>query len=149
MKKILKGSIIILIIFIELLFIIYNKQAIDDNIPIRCLLVKSNSMYPVINKKDIVIVKQRKEYYLNDIITYIDKNSNLITHRIIRIENEGYITKGDNNNSEDEEIIKKENIKGKIILILTSEVLIKVSCLFIVLIILYVVWKGYKNEEIN
>ena len=38
----------------------------------------------------------------------------LVTHRIIRVNEEGIVTKGDNNNIEDKEI-KKEQILGKVI----------------------------------
>lgn len=139
--------IIITLLIFGLLFL--NKQFIVENIPIRYLIVKSESMYPILKKNDIIIIKTQKNYNLNDVITYEDEDCNLITHRIVKIENEGFIMKGDNNTSNDEKIVKKENIKGKMILVLSKAMLLKIYSLFLVLMIFLCLWKGYKYEKNN
>ena len=75
----------------------------------------SNSMSPVIEKGNKIIIKKQNEYEIGDIITYINNDGNLITHRIIKKYEDGFITKGDNNNTEDKEKVRKNQVLGKII----------------------------------
>ncbi len=84
--------------------------------------VISESMSPRLNINDIVIVKKGYEiesYKKGNIITFIRDNE-VITHRIDRVISAdmrpAFITKGDNNKVEDEEIVKYENIIGKVVL---------------------------------
>lgn len=79
------------------------------------LQVTSGSMEPNIKVGEIIIILKTKDYNEGDIVTICTKNNNLITHRIIKKEDKNYITKGDFNNIQDEDIITKENIKGKVI----------------------------------
>ncbi len=77
-------------------------------------------MKPEINPNDIVIVKKESQDSINvgDTITFFIPNNTetTITHRIIEIiEKDGrkyYKTKGDNNNTEDSDLILYENIQG-------------------------------------
>lgn len=80
--------------------------------------VITGSMAETINIKDIVIVKITDDVAENDIITY-KSGENFITHRIIKIDNEKIITKGDANNSEDEPITK-DVIVGKVVFIFSN-----------------------------
>lgn len=78
----------------------------------RIYRVASGSMEPYLKVNDIIIIKKSNYYKVNDIITYkVDKE--YITHRIIEIDNEKIITKGDFNNTEDDPI-NKSDIKGKL-----------------------------------
>lgn len=77
-------------------------------------MVVTGSMEPTIVPKEMIIIQEKDEYNEGDIITYKDNFSNLITHRIVAIDGEKYITKGDGNEEADD-IIKKEDIKGKVI----------------------------------
>ena len=52
----------------------------------------------------------------NDIITYTD-DKDFITHRVIKIDGQDLITRGDANNSEDKPI-KSDQILGKVIYII-------------------------------
>ena len=61
----------------------------------------------------MIIIKNQEEYNIGDIVTYKSTNS-LVTHRIIRIEEDRIYTKGDSNNTEDEPIII-EQIQGKVV----------------------------------
>ena len=69
-------------------------------------------MEPTIKKDDIIFAKITKDVNENDIIVF-EKENVIITHRIIKIEENKIITKGDNNNSDDEAIEKSEII-GKV-----------------------------------
>ena len=78
----------------------------------RIYKVASGSMEPYLKVNDIIIIKKSNNYKVNDIITYkVDKE--YITHRIVEIDNEKIITKGDFNNTEDKPI-KKSDVIGKL-----------------------------------
>lgn len=84
--------------------------------------VISESMSPRINKNDIIIVKRgykNDEFRVGNIITFKNSDGEIITHRIEEIVlsdlQNAYITKGDNNETVDEEIVRYEDIIGKVI----------------------------------
>lgn len=92
----------------------------DTNIKpfgIQILKVQSNSMNPEFRKEDIIVIKKEKEYEVGDIITFKTKDGNLITHRIIEKNENEFITKGDSNNTKDEEKITSSCIQGKVIFV--------------------------------
>jgi len=78
--------------------------------------VTTGSMSGTIEIDDLVVVKITKDIKQDDIITFEEKN-NLITHRVIKIDGNKLVTKGDANNAEDEPI-EKSVIVGKVIKIL-------------------------------
>ena len=75
--------------------------------------VATGSMEPTMSIGDVVVVKVNDEVKENDIIVYKEENS-FITHRIIKIDGQNLITRGDANNSEDKPI-KSSQILGKVI----------------------------------
>lgn len=75
-------------------------------------------MAPAITTNDLIIVKLTDKIQKNDIITYEDNNT-FITHRVISVNDSGYITKGDANNSEDQAILNKQ-VLGKVVKILPN-----------------------------
>ena len=77
----------------------------------------SGSMEDTLSVGDIVVIKEAKTYSKNDIVSFREGNS-VITHRIIDIADDGFITKGDANNAVDSEVVKQENVIGKEILII-------------------------------
>lgn len=76
-------------------------------------VVLSGSMETEYSVDDLVIVKRSDEYQIGDVVVYQSEHS-LILHRIIAMEGDEVITKGDANNIEDEPI-RKEYIKGRAI----------------------------------
>ncbi len=111
------------ILFISVLFSIFviiylnffSKNININPFGIQILRISSNSMIPEFEKDDIIIIKKEKEYNIGDIITFVDESGNFITHRIIeKCENE-FCTKGDNNNTKDEEKVTYSQISGKVI----------------------------------
>ena len=122
MKRIKKIVFVILSILLGLVlaFNIYNFISIKvmhkDLASINgyaMLEVVSGSMEPTIYKGDIIIINTKdKDYKENDIITFRGKEGEFVTHRIIEIDDKTMITKGDNNNSEDDPI-KTSSIVGK------------------------------------
>ncbi len=75
--------------------------------------VETGSMRDGIMVGDYILVQRVDDYREGDIVTY-RKTDGFVTHRIIRIENEEIVTKGDANNTEDEPI-KKDDIVGKVV----------------------------------
>ena len=116
---------------------------------------ETGSMSPTMKKGDIIIIKIGDERKEKDIITYKKENV-LITHRIVRIDGDTIIAKGDNNNIEDEPI-KKDEVIGKGIFIINNvEVWKKVFtdinviipiCITVILFILLVSYKEKTGEE--
>ena len=123
MKKIL--SIICIIILLPVLFvnavILINSWVHPNEIPSffgwKPFIVLSGSMESEIYSGDIVVVKEvdKKKLKVNDVIAF--KNDDIVvTHRIVEIVNENgttkYITKGDNNNTQDKDYVLPENVEG-------------------------------------
>ena len=104
--------------------------------------VISESMEPTIKVGDEIFIKLTNEVEKNDIITF-KADGGIITHRLVRIDGNDYITKGDNNDSEDKPITKNDIIGkvvfkipflGKIKYVITNYYFI---CLLIVAYVIY------------
>ncbi len=135
---------IIIIILASSFIIISNKK----KIPIKYFVIKSGSMQTTLNVGDIIIIIKQDDYDVGDIITYNFHYKYYITHRIIEKKEKDFITKGDNNTCEDEEYVKLENIEGKVISIIDSKAK-NIALIFINIVIIYILWKGNKNEKNN
>lgn len=162
----IKNSFNILIYIILISIMSYNISLIFQSIicqnrtpsffGIKTYVIISGSMEPNINIGDIVIVKEEKELQVGDVISY-RKGQSVITHRIVNItEQKEYKTKGDNNNTEDSEIILDKDIEGKVIKVVPKlgklALLLKNKIIIIViLIILYMcISMNYrKNKKKN
>lgn len=147
-KDIIKIIVIMLMIIISVLIIVNNDEIID-RFQIRYLVIKSGSMQPTLNINDVIVIKKEKQYNVGDIITYKDENNFFITHRISRIENNDFITKGDNNNCEDPNSVSIDNVKGKVILIISGEILKIIVISISSIIIIWMLKKGKRNEKNN
>lgn len=82
------------------------------------MAVGSGSMEPVIKVADAVVVEKTFDLKMGDILVH-KHGGKIVLHRIIKIEkvfdDYCYYTKGDANNSEDNYLICKEQILGKVI----------------------------------
>ena len=114
---ILLGAIVILIIWASIQLNIQNKPYINL-FGYSIFTTATGSMYPTIQQEDIVIVKIGETVNEDDIVTY-KKDDEIITHRIIEIEDETIIAQGDNNNTPDDPI-QKSAIIGKVIHIIND-----------------------------
>ena len=80
--------------------------------------VSTNSMVPVINGGDFIVVKERKEYRVGMDITYqLDKNSTPITHRIVEIDGNTIITEGVNNDGDRDDPFDVSCIVGEVVFV--------------------------------
>ncbi len=103
-------SIVVVINFFQLKIL---KKDYTNFLGYTVFEVISDSMAPTIKKEDIIIVKINSDIKENDIITYKLKGA-FITHRVVEIRKDLYITKGDSNNIGDSPIPKKD-VVGKVI----------------------------------
>lgn len=119
-------NVVILLIIVPILIYnitliikyIQNPNKTPDFFGFKTYEIVSRSMEHTINKNDIIVVKKvdKNEINENDIISF-DNGNEIITHRIVDIENINgqtlYTTKGDNNRFVDDEKISFEQIEGK------------------------------------
>lgn len=119
-------TIIICVIFIPILVInisiMYQANTNKDKIPsifgYKPFIVLSDSMDNVIRKGDLIFVKNIDPSKLNkkDVIAFRDDEGTVTTHRIIDIVNndniEYFVTKGDNNNSQDQSLVEYSDVEG-------------------------------------
>ena len=135
---------LILIFFILLNIFSMNNKSLFG---FRIYRVISGSMQPALQIGDVIIVKKSNNYYERDIITY-SNGLTTITHRIIAINNDEVITKGDANEVDDKPI-NKEQIVGKFFfrisnfslfsIILSKNVIYLIMIFLLVLIFLLVI----------
>lgn len=122
--KVVKSILVKLIYAILIILASYNiynyvcinvlKQDLPTINGYGTLEVISGSMEPTIKVGDLIIVNTKyDELKENDIITFYDEKGSFVTHRIIEIKDGEYITKGDNNNSEDQGTINNDDIVAK------------------------------------
>jgi len=112
--------IIISILSILLLvnaYVIVSRIAFNNELPklfgYSEVIVISGSMLPTLQIGDILIIRDQESYQVNDIVTFRGETK-LITHRVVAIENNEYVTKGDFNNTNDDPI-PASAVKGKVV----------------------------------
>lgn len=85
------------------------------------LIVLTDSMYPEIESGDLIICRtaDAEDIKANDVIAFFDPAGNgtsIVTHRVVEVVEENgevyFQTKGDNNNTEDKELVPAENLVG-------------------------------------
>ena len=84
----------------------------------RAYIITTDSMKPSVNVGDIILIQktENEDLFPNDVVTYrLSTDLERVTHRIIDKTEDIYITKGDNNKLEDKDIVRYENIEGKVV----------------------------------
>lgn len=98
-----------------------KEQKIPEMFGYKYSTVPTGSMLPVIQIGDLIIIKN-VDYDLierEDIIVFRDENLGInIVHRVIRIEEDGLVTQGDNNDVEDDGHVTAELFEGKVVKII-------------------------------
>ena len=78
-------------------------------------IIISGSMAPTINVNDLVIYKEKDEYQVSDVVIFANfGGESLTTHRIVGEAEDGFITRGDANNTDDMYHIKNDEIYGAV-----------------------------------
>ena len=99
--------------------------------------VVSDSMAPKLKKGDIIIIQKGikpEKIKEGNIITFKNKYGEIITHRVVKINKSNdylsFITKGDNNEKDDEEVVGPEMLMGRMVYTLPSFLLLLKNRLF-------------------
>ena len=122
--------IVLLIVMLFSLFLILVELGNSNKVPsflnIDIYTISSDSMSPRIKANDIIVVKKgnkNEDYKVGNIITFY-RNGEIISHRISNVllaeKERAYKTKGDNNVTEDEEIVRYKDIIGRVIYIMPN-----------------------------
>ena len=141
-------NVLMVIVVIAILFCIYSVISLkilkNDYINFfgySIFEVATGSMVNEINIHDAVIVKINDEYNVGDIVTYKSGND-FITHRVISMENDYIVTKGDANNVSDNPI-DKALVLGKVVKVIPElgiwkKVLLTPKVIILILITLFI-----------
>lgn len=140
-----------------------NSYEVPGFLNIDIYTVVSDSMSPKLKTNDIIIVKKgynNNEFKVGNIITFKRKDGEIITHRISKIISSNlqnaYKTKGDNNDTEDEDTVLYNDIIGKVIYVMPRlGNLIKVlknkvffaSCIILLVLITYYDMRIKKRKQ--
>lgn len=130
-SKIISSAIFVILIMLIILivgYIIRIRYLASNNrlgeVKINFYTILTQSMYPTIEAGDIIITYKNDDnrYNPGDIITFSSTGYSddiTITHRVTEIYDVNgevsYRTKGDNNNSEDMNIVSSEKVIGRVI----------------------------------
>ena len=103
------GCIVLALFSIFLLLNIFNIPVFNYYFG----LVQTQSMEPALNKNDLIIYSQQQEYKTGDIVCFI-QNSRLTAHRIVAVNGENIVTKGDNSTQNDVAVTSNQ-ILGEVV----------------------------------
>lgn len=111
--------IVFILIFVTLSLLIFlTASKRTDCFGYRMFVVVTGSMEPTIHVKQAIIVKHNDNPQIGDVLAFGESDDFITVHRIIAIEKNGdellYKTKGDHNNTEDKDLVKKENVRGTV-----------------------------------
>ena len=88
---------------------------------LRAYIVRTASMAPQIKADSVILVYEKADLYSivsGDIITFRTSGGAFVTHRVVREDSSGFVTKGDGNDVEDPELVTEENFIGKCVFVL-------------------------------
>ena len=127
-KKIIWGFFLLIFVFIIAiaLWLAVDKFILKSPVPsvfgFASLTVETGSMQGTIDAGDMVIIKDKDEYRVGDIITYLHEGDTIpTTHRIINYNPDGsFVTRGDANNARDPEAVTKDIIIGKVVKVIPN-----------------------------
>lgn len=95
-----------------------NEDVVPSIFGYKPFIVLSGSMETEIFRGDLIIVKitNPEELKIDDVIAFRDAEGTVTTHRIIDIiekdENKYFVTKGDNNSSQDQNLVGINDVEG-------------------------------------
>lgn len=109
---VLFGIVLIVSVYTILQTKVFKKEY-NDFFGYSMFEVQTGSMKKEINPGDWIIVKLTNDIKLNDVVTY-KFNGEFITHRVIEVTSDSYVTRGDANTQKDNPI-KKNQVIGKVV----------------------------------
>ena len=123
MRKVLKALILIIVgvILLANLYCLAAGRIFKVKAPTvfgcSSAVVLTGSMSGTIEPDDFIIIHKQSDYTVGDIVMY-QTGGTPVTHRIISENEKGYRTKGDANNTDDGTDIPKEDVVGKVVLVI-------------------------------
>ena len=105
--------IVICVSLFTLIFRVIFKVQVIKIFGYSGLIILTGSMEPTYHPGDIIFIKEQKDYFVDNVITFQQRGM-IVTHRIIGKDGETFVTKGDANNSADTPI-NLSDIYGKVI----------------------------------
>ena len=96
----------------------YTSEEVPDVGGYLPLIVLTDSMYPAIESGDLIIchTAEPEEIRVGDVIAFFDpagNGSSIVTHRVLEVTEEGWRTKGDNNNTEDRLTVRPDDLVAR------------------------------------
>jgi signal peptidase len=122
--KYIKGFFLFLLFIIIMILIYFGAMKIIKKVAYPTLfgygnaIVISGSMEPNISVNDLVITKKQASYNKGEVILFHSTTA-LVTHRIVEVKKNRYLTKGDANNTVDE-WLDKSRIEGKVVFVIPA-----------------------------
>jgi len=150
--KIIKKVFFALFLLMSLsyLYIVVSPKIFKNFYPfgIKTAIVLTGSMEPTLNIDDFVILRELKgRVNVNDIVSYKRPGEkNEVLHRVVRVDKNIVITKGDANNKEDDPIdvmqitgvyVRKVKYLGKIITFFTKPLGVSFTVTLFLIILLF------------
>lgn len=95
-----------------------NEDVVPSVFGYKPFIVLSGSMETEIFRGDLIIVKniEPETLKIDDVIAFRDAENTVTTHRIIDIvekdDNKYFVTKGDNNSSQDQNLVELKDVEG-------------------------------------
>ena len=111
MKKVIYIALCSIIVFLIMVSIFSQND--KSFLGFRIYRVGSGSMEPYLRVNGLILIKKSKSYEVNDVTTY-KEDGIYVTHRIVSINGDEVILKGDANNTNDTPI-NKDAIVGKLV----------------------------------
>ena len=123
MRKIISKLFLVftIIVLVYCIYIVAQSKKTGKEVFIlgyKPYIIQTGSMEPTLKVNSLIIVKngEFEKVQPYDIISFnLSKFSKNVCHRVIAIENNEMITKGDNNNNPDDGIVTKENYVGRVV----------------------------------
>lgn len=151
-----------IVVFLLIVILLNNFMSKSDRIfkvvGFRTYTILSGSMEPKIKTGDLVFVKSIsfEDVKKGDIITF-KYEGNVVTHRVIDKKEDGFITKGDNNNVQDKDVVGEEDLIGKVLfhipflgyitVFLSKPIVISSFMILIAISILFDSFRGSKKKR--
>ena len=124
MKKSITKTIKIIIFIVIALISLYNvnyliqktvfKKSVPTFFGLSHVKAVGLSMEPTISSGTYLVVLKQKSYNIGDVVCFVDKDNQVIVHRIVDTDGEYFITCGDANEICDDKITLKD-IQGKVL----------------------------------
>lgn len=140
-----------------------NPDKIPSILGYKPFIVLSGSMETELSKGDLAIVRNVDVNDLKekDIIAFREKDGYVVTHRIVSVFKNGdnvyFITKGDNNNTNDNGMVKSNRVEGKYVtkingfgnVLLVLQKPITLIVILIIIVLIGIIWIGFDKNKLN